>query len=337
MSIVAIITGVTGQDGSYLVELLLGKGYTVFGIVRRTTYQLHNSNLTAMSMSNPFFKVFIADLTDQSSLIKVFEAAKNFDRIEVYNLAAQSHVAVSFDCPISTVESNFLGTLYLLETIKQLNLITKTRFYQASTSEMFGKVQEIPQKETTPFYPRSPYGVSKLAAHWMMVNYRESYGLFGCSGFLFNHESPRRGHNFVTQKIVQCLNCLEPYLEIGNLDAKRDWGHAKDYVQAMWLMLQQDAPEDYIVSSNEQHSVREFIELVHKSPITWEGVGVDEVGRDAITGKILVKVNPAFYRPCEVDTLLGDSSKIRSIGWTPEYTFQDLVTNMCSPHLTDAE
>jgi GDPmannose 4,6-dehydratase len=330
MTSVAIVTGVTGQDGSYLVEFLLDKGYTVFGIVRRTTFQLCNSNLTSDSLLNPKFKTFTADLIDQSSLLKVFEAARDFNRIEVYNLAAQSHVGVSFDCPMSTAEINFMGTLNLLETIKQFGLIPKTRFYQASTSEMFGKVQQVPQNESTSFYPRSPYGVAKLAAHWMMVNYRESYGLFACSGILFNHESPRRGINFVTQKIVQCLRkCSEPYLEIGNLEAKRDWGHAKDYVRAMWLMLQQDTPDDYVVSSGEQHSVREFIELVSTEPIVWEGSGLDEVGRGATSGKILVRINPAFYRPCEVDTLLGDSSKMRSIGWVPEYSFQELVKNMC--------
>jgi GDPmannose 4,6-dehydratase len=330
MNPVAIITGVTGQDGSYLSEFLLEKGYTVFGIVRRSTYPIHSSNLSNVCLMNPNFKILTADLNDQSSLRNVFELVKDFPKIEVYNLAAQSHVGVSFDCPISTAEINFLGTLNILEAIKQLGLIPKTRFYQASTSEMFGKVQEVPQKETTPFYPRSPYGVAKLAAHCMMINYRESYGLFACSGILFNHESPRRGINFVTQKIVQCLRkCVEPYLEIGNLEAKRDWGHAKDYIRAMWLMLQQDEPDDYIVSSGEQHSVREFVELVTPEPIIWEGEGVNEVGRSSTTGKILVRVNPAFYRPCEVDTLLGDSSKMRSIGWVPEFSFSQLVKNMC--------
>lgn len=330
MNKVAIVTGVTGQDGSYLVEFLLEKGYTVFGIVRRSTFQICYSNLSPDALTHSNFVQYTADITDQPSLVKVFEGAREFDRIEVYNLAAQSHVGVSFDCPISTAEINFLGTLNMLETIKQLGLISKTRFYQASTSEMFGKVHEVPQKETTPFYPRSPYGVAKLAAHCIVINYRESYGLFACSGILFNHESPRRGGNFVTQKIVQCLRkCIEPYLEIGNLDAKRDWGHAKDYIRAMWLMLQQDKPDDYIVSSGEQHSVREFVELVTPEPIIWEGEGVNEIGRSSTTGKVLVRVNPAFYRPCEVDTLLGDSSKIRGIGWEPEFSFSDLVKNMC--------
>jgi len=330
MNSVAIVTGVTGQDGSYLVEFLLNKGYTVFGLVRRTTFSLSHSNLPSKSLKDAKFITFTADVTDQPSLIKVFKAAEKFDRIEVYNLAAQSHVAVSFDCPISTAGINFLGTVNLLETIKQLGLISKILLYQASTSEMFGKVQEVPQKETTPFYPRSPYGVSKLAAHCMVVNYRESYNLYACSGILFNHESPRRGSNFVTQKIVNCLiKSSEPYLEIGNLDAKRDWGHAKDYVKAMWMMLQQPHAGDYVVSSGEQHSVREFIELVSKDPIIWSGKGIDEIGTSATTGKVIVRVNPEFYRPCEVDTLLGDCSKIRSIGWVPEYSFSDLVKDMC--------
>jgi len=330
MNPVAIITGVTGQDGSYLCEFLLEKGYTVFGIVRRSTYPIHSSNLSNVCLTNSNFKIVIADLTDQCSLRNVFEKVKDFPKIEVYNLGAQSHVAVSFDCPISTAEINFVGTLNMLETIRQLDLVQKTRFYQASTSEMFGKVQEVPQKETTPFYPRSPYGVAKLGAHFIVINYRETYGLFACSGILFNHESPRRNINFVTQKIVQHLRkCAEPYLEIGNLEARRDWGHAKDYIRAMWMMLQQPEPDDYVVSSGEQHSVREFIELVTPEPIIWEGEGVNEIGRSSNTGKILVKVNPAFYRPCEVDALLGDCSKIRSIGWVPEFTFTDLVKNMC--------
>jgi len=328
MSSVAIITGVTGQDGSYLSELLLEKGYIVFGIVRRSTYPIHSSNLSNVSLTNPNFRIFTGDLTDQPSLVKVFEAAaKHEGTIEIYNLAAQSHVGVSFDCPVSTVEMNTIGPLNILETIRQLNLMKRVRLYQASTSEMFGKVQEVPQKETTAFYPRSPYGVAKLAAHWMVKNYRESYGMFACSGILFNHESPRRGANFVTQKIVQSLK--KRYLEIGNLDAKRDWGHAKDYVRAMWLMLQQDKPDDYVVASGEQHSVREFIELVSDEPIVWSGSGVDEIGVGKNTNDVLVRVNPEFYRPCEVDTLLGDASKVRSIGWVPEYSFQDLVKNMC--------
>jgi GDPmannose 4,6-dehydratase len=263
--------------------------------------------------------------------MRVFQAASDYDVIEVYNLAAQSHVAISFECPALTVETNVIGTLNLLESIRQSGLIKKVRFYQASTSEMFGKVQEIPQTESTEFYPRSPYGVSKVAAHWMVVNYRESYGLFACCGILFNHESPRRGANFVTQKIVKALTGPNPRLHIGNLDARRDWGHAKDYVQAMWLMLQQHNPDDFVVSTGEQHSVREFIERVCEIrgiQLSWVGSGLDEVGIDQ-DGKTIVSVSEKFYRPCEVDTLLGDCSKIKSIGWKQEYSFEGLVKNMC--------
>ena len=331
---ISIITGVTGQDGSYLSELLLDKGYIVFGIVRRSTYPLHSSNLSNVQLTHPNFRIVTGDLTDQPSLIKVFEAAsKHEGRIEVYNLAAQSHVGVSFDCPVSTIEMNTIGTLNILETVRQLNLVNRVRLYQASTSEMFGKVQETPQTENTPFYPRSPYGVSKLAAHWIMKNYRETYGMFACSGILFNHESPRRGLHFVTQKIVKALSQPEPYVELGNLEAKRDWGHAKDYVKAMWLMLQQEEPDDYVVSTGEQHSVREFVKLVATErgfSIVWSGEGVDEIGTDPVTGRVVVRVNPDFYRPCEVDTLIGDSSKIRRIGWSPEYSFDGLVKNMCT-------
>jgi len=233
-------------------------------------------------------------------------------------------------CPNLTVQTNFIGTLNLLEAIRENNLIKKVKFYHASTSEMFGKVQEYPQTEKTPFYPRSPYGVSKVAAHWMVINYRETYGLYACCGILFNHESPRRGSNFVTQKIVQALNKPEPHLIIGNMDSLRDWGHAKDYVRAMWLMLQQETPDNYIVSSGEQHSVREFIERVCKLTginITWSGTGLDEIGVDQ-NGKTIVSVSSEFYRPCEVDTLLGDCSKIKKLGWKPDYSFDELVADM---------
>lgn len=331
MTRVAIITGATGQDGSYLSELLLEKGYNVFCMIRRSTYPIQSSNLTALTLENKHLRLFDADITDQSSVMRVFNEARDYDVIEVYNLAAQSHVAISFDCPVLTVESNLIGTLNLLEAIRQCGLIKKVKFYQASTSEMFGKVQEVPQNEKTPFYPRSPYGVSKVASHWMVINYRESYGLFACCGILFNHESPRRGMNFVTQKVVKALSGPTPHLEIGNLDARRDWGHAKDYVKAMWLMLQQDEPDDFVVSSGEQHSVREFIEKVCKLNdlrITWSGEGLNEVGADQYD-RIIVTVSEKFYRPCEVDTLLGDCSKIKSIGWEPEYSFDDLVKNMC--------
>jgi len=332
MNTVAVVTGATGQDGSYIVEFLLEKNYTVFCIVRRTTYLIQNSNLSAISLNNTKCKIYDADITDKSSLVKVFGDAEAFDRIEVYNLAAQSHVGTSFDCPTVTVEINTLGTLNMLEAVRQTCTLDKVRFYQASTSEMFGKVQTIPQNEKTSFYPRSPYGVAKLAAHWMVINYRETYGMFACCGILFNHESPRRGVNFVTQKVVKALKSPVPYLEIGNLESKRDWGHAKDYIKAMWLMLQQDEPDDYVVSSGEQHSVREFIELTCKElgiRLTWVGSGVDEVGVDSDTSRTIVKVCEKFYRPCEVDTLLGDCSKVKSLGWKPEYTFEHLIKNMC--------
>jgi GDPmannose 4,6-dehydratase len=331
MTRVAIITGATGQDGSYLCELLLEKGYSVFCMIRRSTYPIQSSNLTSLTLQNSKFRLFDADITDQSSVMRVCNEAKDFDIIEVYNLAAQSHVAISFDCPALTVETNVIGTLNLLESIRQSGLIQKVKFYQASTSEMFGKVQEVPQTEKTVFYPRSPYGVSKVAAHWMVVNYREAYGLFACCGILFNHESPRRGANFVTQKIVQALVQPNPRLYIGNLDVRRDWGHANDYVNAMWLMLQQETPDDFVVSSGEQHSVREFIEKVCEIrgiTLTWKGTGIDEVGVNE-KGDTIVSVSEKFYRPCEVDTLLGDCSKIKSIGWKPKYSFDDLVKNMC--------
>lgn len=329
MSPAAVVTGVTGQDGSYLVELLLEKGYDVYGIVRRSTYPIKNSNLTQESLMHSNFKICIADLTDQPSLIKVFwEVALEHNKIEVYNLAAQSHVGVSFDCPVSTVEANLIGTLNLLETIRQLGIVDKTKFYQASTSEMFGQVQQIPQTERTPFYPRSPYGVAKLAAHWMVKNYRETYNLYACCGILFNHESPRRGAQFVTQKIVKSFK-EHGRVSLGNLNAKRDWGHAKDYVRAMWLMMQQQYPDDYVVATGEQHSVREFCELAYKGKIVWSGTGAEETGHDAETGQLVVEVDPKFYRPCEVETLIGDASKVREIGWIPEYTFEELVKNMC--------
>jgi GDPmannose 4,6-dehydratase len=325
-----IITGATGQDGSYLTELLLEKGYTVLCMVRRTTYKLEDSNIRDVLHK---IKVFDADVLDQPSVLNVFIHASKFDEIEVYNLAAQSDVGVSFKCPSMTIETNFIGTLNILETIKQLNLTKKCKLYHASTSEMFGKVQAVPQTETTPFYPRSPYGVSKVGAHWLVKNYRESYELFACCGILFNHESPRRGDKFVTQKVVKGLGRVlkghQDKVTMGNLDSLRDWGHAKDYVKGMWLMLQQSVPDDYIIATGEQHSVREFIECVakeHSKDIVWEGSGVSEVGK--IDGNVVVDVSEEFYRPCEVDSLVGDPTKMKSIGWQQEHGFEDLVKDM---------
>ena len=338
MNKVAIVTGATGQDGSYLVDLLISKGdeYSkICCMVRRTTYALEHSNLTETSMKHPNVHFFTADLLDQSSLSKVLETCTDAPRIEVYNLAAQSHVGESFVCPRITSEVNYIGTLNLLETIRQLGLVHKCRFYQASTSEMFGKVQEIPQTELTPFYPRSPYGVAKMAAHWLVRNYRETYGLFACCGILFNHESPRRGIEFVTQKIAKgardVMTGKSDAIRLGNLDSKRDWGHAEDYVEAMWLMMQQDTDGEYVVSSGTQHSVRDFVERVfaaYNVKISWRGSGAEEVGVDSKTDRVLVRVDPAFYRPCEVETLIGDPEKIKSIGWQPKHTFEDLVGSM---------
>jgi GDPmannose 4,6-dehydratase len=329
----AIITGVTGQDGSYLAELLLEKGYIVYGIIRRSS--VNNLIRVKHLIDNPNFYIKIADLTDSSSVTSII---KNIVPDEIYNLGAQSHVQVSFDTAESTGNINALGPLRILESIRILGMADKVRYYQASTSEMFGKVQEVPQKETTPFYPRSPYGVAKLYGHWITKNYRESYGMYACSGILFNHESPRRGENFVTSKIVLSLSAIankkQDVLELGNLDAFRDWGHAKDYVAAMWLMLQQDTPDDYIISTGEQHSVRDFVEIAAKHygfEIVWQGEGVDEVGVDKFTGNVIVRVNPKFYRPLEVDTLLGDSTKAHKVlGWTREYSFEQLVQDMAS-------
>ncbi len=273
-------------------------------------------------------KICDCDLTDQSSLFRLFEGDGPF---EVYNLAAQSQVGTSFNCPQTTFEINTIGTLNLLECIRQLGIQDRCKFYQASTSEMFGKVQEIPQKETTPFYPRSPYGVSKVAAHWIVKNYRETYGLFACSGILFNHESPRRGDYFVTQKIVKgikdVLDGKIEVLEIGNPDAKRDWGHAKDYVKAMWLMLQQDHPDDYVVATGVEHSIRDLANIVAKKngiELSWDNDGAI----NSATGSRVLKISPKFFRPCEVDQLLGDSTKVRSIGWKPEFTFETLIEDM---------
>jgi GDPmannose 4,6-dehydratase len=328
----ALITGITGQDGSYLAELLLEKGYEVHGIIRRSS-SINTSRLDHI-YSNPNLSLHYGDVTDSLSIMNVL---KKHEPDEIYNLAAQSHVKVSFDTPEYTAMVDGLGTLKILESVRLLNLEKKTKIYQASTSELYGLVQETPQKETTPFYPRSPYGVAKLYAYWIVKNYRESYNMFACSGILFNHESPRRGFNFVTKKIVDALVQVsagnQQYLYLGNLNAKRDWGHAKDYVKAMWLMLQQDQPEDFVISTGEQYSVKEFVEMCAPYfgfKIRWEGEGLNEVGINDYNNKVIVRVDPKYFRPAEVETLLGDSSKARSVlGWAPEHTFEQLVRDMC--------
>ena len=323
----ALITGITGQDGSYLAELLLEKGYDVYGIMRRKSVVDYGNVRHIKDKINFIY----ADMTDVISLIS---AMKISQANEVYNLAAQSFVATSWEQPLATAEIDALGVTNMLEAIRATN--SKCRFYQASTSEMFGLVQEIPQKETTPFYPRSPYGVAKLYGHWITKNYRESYGLFACSGILFNHESERRGKEFVTRKITDAVAKIklgkQEYLELGNMDAKRDWGHSKDYVKAMWLMLQQETPDDYVIATNETRSVREFVEEAFKCvdiKIKWQGEGVNEVGIDVDTNNVVVKINPKFYRPAEVDILLGDPSKAeKNLGWKREISFGDLVKRM---------
>lgn len=335
MNKVALITGVTGQDGSYLAELLLEKGYEVHGIVRRSSSI--NTERVNHLYNNPKFKLHYGDITDSLSLMGII---KKYKPSEIYNLAAQSHVKVSFETPEYTAQVDGLGTLKLLESVRLLGMENDVRIYQASTSEMYGKVQEIPQKETTPFYPRSPYGVAKVYAFWIVKNYRESYNMFCCSGILFNHESPRRGFNFVTKKITDALYNIskgeQESLYLGNLNALRDWGHAKDYVRAMWLMLQQDTPEDYVIATGEQFSVKQFVE--ESAPyfgmnIEWKGDGLSEVGIDVNTGKVIVKVDPKYFRPAEVETLLGDSSKARrNLGWKPNYNFKTLVKEMCESY-----
>jgi len=332
---VALITGITGQDGAYLAELLLGKGYEVHGLKRRSS--LFNTDRIDHLYQDPHvdkrdFILHYGDLTDSTSLIRVIQAVQPD---EIYNLAAQSHVAVSFESPEYTANADAIGTLRILEAIRILGLEDKTRFYQASTSELFGKVQEIPQKETTPFYPRSPYAVAKLYAYWITVNYREAYGIYACNGILFNHESPVRGETFVTRKITRALARirlgLQERLYLGNMNAKRDWGHAKDYVEMQWLMLQQDEPEDYAIATGHQYSVREFVEIAAAHvdlAIRWEGEGVDEKGYDQ-NGNCIVEVDPRYFRPTEVETLLGDPTKAREqLGWTPKITFEAMVREM---------
>jgi GDPmannose 4,6-dehydratase len=340
----ALITGITGQDGAYLAELLLKKGYEVHGIKRRTS--LFNTDRIDHLYEDPHvtnrrFVLHYGDLTDSSSLIRIVQQVQPD---ELYNLAAQSHVAVSFEEPEYTANSDALGTLRLLEAIRILGLASKTRFYQASTSELFGKVQEIPQKETTPFYPRSPYAAAKLYAYWITVNYREAYGMYACNGILFNHESPVRGETFVTRKITRALARiklgLQDCLYLGNLDAKRDWGHARDYVEMQWLMLQQDEPEDFVIATGVQYSVRDFVNAAAEElgkRITWHGKGVDEKGYDEL-GNCIVQVDPRYFRPTEVETLLGDPVRAREkLGWIPATSFADLVAEMVREDLKSAE
>ena len=340
----AILTGVTGQDGAYLAEFLLEKGYEVHGIKRRTS--LFNTDRIDHLYQGPQernrrFILHYGDMTDSSSLVRIIQQVQPD---EIYNLAAQSHVAVSFEEPEYTANADGVGVLRLLEAIRILGLEKKTRFYQASTSELYGLVQEIPQKETTPFYPRSPYAVAKMYGYWITVNYREAYGMFACNGILFNHESPNRGETFVTRKITRALARiklgLQDCLYLGNLDSLRDWGHARDYIEAMWLILQQDKPEDYVVATGEQHSVREFVDAAATElgiRVTWRGKGVEEKGYDA-EGKMVVAVDPRYFRPAEVDTLLGDPAKAKAkLGWQPKVSFRELVAEMVREDLKAAE
>jgi GDPmannose 4,6-dehydratase len=340
----ALITGITGQDGAYLAEFLLSKGYEVHGIKRRTS--LFNTDRIDHLYQDPHEQnrrliLHYGDMTDSSSLVRIVQMVQPS---EIYNLAAQSHVAVSFEEPEYTANSDALGTLRLLEAIRILGLSDKTRFYQASTSEMYGLVQETPQSETTPFYPRSPYGVAKLYAYWITVNYREAYGFFACNGILFNHEGPTRGETFVTRKITRALARiklgLQERLYLGNLDAKRDWGHARDYVEAQWLILQQPDPEDFVIASGEQHSVRDFVTAAAAElgiALKWKGRGVDEKGYDDLD-RCIIAVDPHYFRPTEVDTLLGDPTKARTkLGWRPRIGFRELVAEMVSHDLKSAE
>jgi GDPmannose 4,6-dehydratase len=342
---VALITGITGQDGAYLADLLLAKGYLVHGIKRRSSS--FNSARIDHIYQDPHvpdqnFELHYGDMTDSTNLIRIIQAVQPD---EVYNLAAQSHVQVSFDTPEYTANADATGALRILEAIRILGLVGKTRFYQASTSELFGKVQETPQKETTPFYPRSPYGVAKLYAYWITVNYREAYGMHASNGILFNHESPIRGETFVTRKITRAVAGIhlgvQQKLYIGNLDSKRDWGHARDYVEGMWRILQQETPDDYVLATGEMHSVREYIEVAFSKVgrrIEWKGCGVDEVGIDSASGEILVMIDSRYFRPTEVDLLLGDPSKAqRVLGWKHTTTFPELVSEMLSSDLKVVE
>ena len=341
----ALITGVTGQDGAYLAELLLNKGYEVHGIKRRASS--FNTDRIDHLYQDPHVTdrrliLHYGDLTDATNLIRVIQQVQPD---EIYNLGAQSHVAVSFETPEYTANADALGALRLLEALRILDMGQRTRLYQASTSEMYGKVRETPQTESTPFYPRSPYGVAKLYAYWITVNYRESYGMYACNGILFNHESPIRGETFVTRKITRALARiklgLQECLYLGNLDARRDWGHARDFVEAQWLILQQSEPDDYVIATGEQHSVREFVEASAKQlgmSIDWEGEGVHEKGIDSVTGNCVVAVDPRYFRPAEVETLLGDATKARTrLGWRPRTSFAELVAEMVREDLKAAE
>ncbi len=340
----ALITGVTGQDGSYLAEFLLAKGYEVHGIKRRTSlFNTDRIDHLYQDRHEKEVRFFLhhGDMTDSSSLVRIIQQVLPD---EIYNLAAQSHVAVSFEEPEYTANSDALGALRILEAMRILGLEKKSRFYQASTSELYGLVQEVPQKETTPFYPRSPYAVAKLYAYWITINYREAYGMYACNGILFNHESPVRGETFVTRKITRALARiklgLQECLYLGNLDAKRDWGHAKDYVEMMWLMLQQDVAEDFVIATGEQYSVRHFVDAAAREigiTVTWKGKGEDERGYDA-SGRMIVAVDPRYFRPTEVETLLGDPSKAKQkLGWVPKIRFDELVAEMMREDLKAAE
>ena len=340
----ALITGITGQDGAYLAELLLEKGYEVHGIKRRAS--LFNTDRIDHLYQDPHVDnrrlvLHYGDMTDSTNLIRIIQTVQPD---EIYNLAAQSHVAVSFETPEYTANADAIGPLRILEAIRILGLEKKTRFYQASTSELYGLVQEIPQKETTPFYPRSPYAVAKLYAYWITVNYREAYGIYGCNGILFNHESPLRGETFVTRKITRALARiklgLQDCLYLGNLDSLRDWGHARDYVEMQWLLMQQEQPEDWVIATGIQHSVRDFVNAAAEElgmKIDWQGSGIDETGTDQ-SGRVIVKVDPRYFRPTEVETLLGDPGKAREkLGWTPKISFKELVAEMVREDLKSAE
>ena len=344
MKKVALITGISGQDGSYLADLLLSKGYEVHGLIRRSSS--FNTGRLEHHIQNPevYNKTFFLHYGDMNDFTSIYNILSKHNPTEIYNLAAQSHVAVSFESPEYTADVDAVGTLRMLESIRIIGLEKKTRFYQASSSELYGLVQETPQKETTPFYPRSPYAVAKLYAYWITVNYREAYGIYACNGILFNHESPNRGENFVTRKITRALSRiklgLQDQLYLGNLDAKRDWGHARDYVEMQWLMLQQAKAEDFVIATGVQYSVRDFVNTAaHKLDIAirWEGAGVDEKGYDS-SGKCIVSVDSRYFRPTEVETLLGDPTKAREkLGWVPKTTFEQLVSEMVSEDLKAAQ